>query len=99
MPLVMLSTPSIFLKRWKKPWSLSETELVSTYGPVSKEQMANGSVLIKRYCRKKGHNTSISYTSGPNIITIRTTSTPPYSKEKSFNTTNQVSSPEKMGDG
>src|SRR6266566_2331260 len=76
-----------------------ETELENFSGPDNKPPTDDGMDLVKKFLGKRSRNTSIKYTSGPNTITIHTTSTPPRSDGTSSNTTTETSSSSKMEDG
>src|SRR6266853_666097 len=66
-----------------KQWGMEQD---NSFGQDNKLKTEDGTDLIPRYLLKKEHNTLIKYTSGLNIITIRTTSIRPPSKEINSNT-------------
>src|SRR5882672_7537891 len=74
-------------------WRLPEMVPVSFYGPEPRAPMESGTASTPRHWLTREHSTLTKYTSGPNTITIRTTSTPPQSKEDSSNTTTRTTSP------
>src|SRR5258707_5460786 len=78
-----------YLRLKNIPLNLSETEQDNSYGLDNKQRMEDGTDLIQKYLLKRERNTLIKYTSGHNIITIRTTSIPPQSKEISSSITTQ----------
>src|SRR5690242_10404796 len=73
-----------------------EMEQDNSCGLDSKETTESGSVSTKKFSLQRERSTLTKFNSGPNIITIRTTSTRPRSKEKTSSTTTANSSPEEM---
>src|SRR6266436_3646138 len=96
MKLVTLLHPLLYLKSLREPSNPSETEQESSSGLDNKDQTEDGSASTSNSWLKREHNTLTKYTSGRNTITIRTTSTPPQSRETSSNTTTKTTSPTKM---
>src|SRR5258708_25055686 len=68
-------------------------------GIVQSALMENGLDSTPKYLLRRNRSTLISYTSGHNTITIRTTMSRPPSKENSSSTTINNTSLEKMEDG
>src|SRR5258708_36100390 len=76
-----------------------ETVQDSTSGLDNKTSMENGMDSIPKFSLTREHHTLTKYTSGPNTITIRTTSVRPPSKETTFNTTTTNGSPAETENG
>src|SRR6266404_9147876 len=84
--------PSSTVKNF--PSNPSETEQESSYGPGNRDQMGNGSALMKKYLQTKGINTSTPFTSVRSITTTPGTWTLRPSQEVVFSITNgHISSP------
>src|SRR5882672_2529603 len=80
-------------------WNLWVMALVNSYGLNNRDQMGNGSDLMLKSWRKRNRHTVLQYNSGPNTITIHTTSVPHQSKETSSSITTEKNSSTKVDDG
>src|SRR5262245_57993730 len=69
------------------------------FGLVNNVPMESGLVLTRAFSTRNGYNIKIRYTSGPNIIKIRTTTRRPPSTDLSSNTTNETVSTCNVVDG
>src|SRR5258708_37886875 len=88
-----------YLKYLNDKWNQLATALENSSGHVNNVQTESGLDSIGTSWLKRGRSILIRRTSGPNTITIRTTSVRPSSNQTASNTTNPDTSPAETVNG